>query len=703
MKNLPVLAGGRGFPVGTYFAEQVSGGCYDLVSVSHAEQQRRPATSQQSGGTRGTAPATPGSARGRRRHLQEQDGVKCTVLPALEKLDPLLGEDNDAFPVSNKGSKDVASATVEDTAIDLDNRRAQRENKAVAQVERVKIASTRLWRGGCSNRESSSASGTGDEDFLASLSRPGPLGFLTKLEAPQARKKEPGKEKKFKRKHKTYTELFRAGLAGTELEAIPLQQQRFPASATLSKDRSAGVCKNLRPSDDVQVISEDAVESFFQAELTTAEARKLRGLEDIHSLQEKVRAQAFPVAGARLPGLPGAPTDVLKDRKCVPLEGEAGGEEALFLTSEGSATAVASAPGQDAPMPGASVANAAVMQASGDVTAGKAVGSNAEAFGAAETGKGAEAGDDTLAGESAAPSTAAIGEVLDPVSRNAKISPLRREACQLIRFFFFGNIGNETRKGTKEKEKIYYDTLGSREQVRLMFNIWDRLDSDNSSRVDFQEFRAFVERCATDRGQGHERRNSFQGGPVEKKEAVFAFFQNNTQEENLKFAGKLIEKVASVLLSKKAFFVIEDMMRLIWPCSSMDDLKKMRTWCEEFALTNAKWRVPTPKVLPASELEALSAVFKYFDKDASGTVTAEELVHSGLLDREQATRYLSEVDTDGSGEMAMIEFCEMMCPNGYRAVGTSMKGTDEMGRRVVLDERLGGWRREDKEVIKDAW
>lgn len=693
MKNLPVLAGGRGALVGTYFAEQVSGGCYDLVSVSHAEQQRRPVTSQQSGGTRNAAPATPGSARGRRRHLQEQDGVKCTILPALENVESLLSEDTEVFGAS-KGGKNGKDDATEDMSNDLD-RRTLRENNLVAQAERIKQTSTRLWRGARPNREGAPC-GTGDEDFLASLTRP--LGFLNKLEAPQSRKKESsrGSEKKFKKKHKTYSELFRTGLAGTELEAIPLHQQRGPASHkfSLAKDRAIGL--NLRPNEDVRVIPKDAVESYFKAEMAIAEVRQLRGHEDIHSLHEKVRKQAFVMSGARPPGF-----------RVPPLEARKGGasdveapEEMLFLTSEGS---TAAAPGTTA---AASACECGNIYMEGDKFC-RACGTKrpqlpVEAAVPVESAKGVEVCEDAANDEGANTARAADPEVLEAVSKNAKLGALRREACQLIRFFFFGNIGNETRKGTKEKEKVYYDTVGSREQVKALFNIWDRMDSDNTNRVEFQEFRVFVERSATDRGQGHERRNSLSGAP-EKKEAIFSFFQSNSQEDNLKFAGKLIEKVASVLMSKKSFFVLEDMMRLIWPCSSFEDLKKMRQWCEEFSLTNAKWRVPTPKVLSASEFEALSAVFKYFDKDGSGTVTAEELVHSGLLDREQASRYMAEILTDAGGEMTLNEFCEMMCPNGYRAALTSMIGTDDAGRRVVLDEKLGGWRREEDRNVRDAW
>merc|ERR1712228_172559 len=107
----------------------------------------------------------------------------------------------------------------------------------------------------------------------------------------------------------------------------------------------------------------------------------------------------------------------------------------------------------------------------------------------------------------------------------------------------------------------------------------------------------------------------------------------------------------------------------------------MKGWCEEFALHNARWRVPPPRVLPLNELEALKAVFKYYDKDCSGSVTAEELIHTGLLDKETARKYVYEMDSDGNGELSITEFCELLCPTGYRSTLEAEMGTTPEGQR----------------------
>jgi len=98
-------------------------------------------------------------------------------------------------------------------------------------------------------------------------------------------------------------------------------------------------------------------------------------------------------------------------------------------------------------------------------------------------------------------------------------------------------------------------------------------------------------------------------------------------------------------------------------------------------------------VLARPDFEGLVAVFKFFDKDSSGSVSFEEMVDSGLMDRETATSYLREWDKNTSGELCLNEFCEMLCPIGYRAHDKAERGTDAEGRLVVLDRKTGSWRR----------
>ena len=53
-------------------------------------------------------------------------------------------------------------------------------------------------------------------------------------------------------------------------------------------------------------------------------------------------------------------------------------------------------------------------------------------------------------------------------------------------------------------------------------------------------------------------------------------------------------------------------------------------------------RVDTPKLLPTEELNGLIENFRYLDADQSGTVSCEELISSGLLDREQAIKFTGD-------------------------------------------------------------
>eukprot|EP00913_Durusdinium_trenchii_P035779 g33480.t1 len=68
-----------------------------------------------------------------------------------------------------------------------------------------------------------------------------------------------------------------------------------------------------------------------------------------------------------------------------------------------------------------------------------------------------------------------------------------RQACQMLRFFVFGAVGNEHLRAQADKDSIFYDRLGERWQVQQLYNLWDRLDCDHSGRCDFSELRRFAE------------------------------------------------------------------------------------------------------------------------------------------------------------------------------------------------------------------
>jgi len=281
--------------------------------------------------------------------------------------------------------------------------------------------------------------------------------------------------------------------------------------------------------------------------------------------------------------------------------------------------------------------------------------------------------------------------ILEGLSAGGKMGTLRREAAQSLRTFIFGTI-TEGKKALSPKDidRALRDKIGSRSQVQTLYAFWTKLDVDKSGMVDLKEFRAFVEAALKDITDGHSR---VRGG------FSMQAFKDGTPEENASFARQMCDRVGQVLLGRKATFVIEDVMRIIWPCSRTADLKTMKGWVNEFELTT--WRTATPKQLAKEEFDALAAVFRFFDNDGSGSVTVDELIHSGLMDKDQARKYVMEVDgPDGDGELSILEFCELFCPTGFRAHNKAKVGTDDQGRRLVFDDRMNGWRLEEMDPGK---
>lgn len=268
------------------------------------------------------------------------------------------------------------------------------------------------------------------------------------------------------------------------------------------------------------------------------------------------------------------------------------------------------------------------------------------------------------------------------------LSQDRKEACQMLRFFVFGQVGNESAKNHKEKEQVYLESMGSREKVRMLHNLWMHLDEDGSGRVDIHEFREYALKNMMDK---------FKEASPNVLAALPAWAQvrSGTPEEGARFIHKFCEKLTQLLLGKKSSFVIEDMMKLVWPSARVFDVKAMRKMCNEFMSATCRKRVKTPPVLPASEVDGLESVFRFFDEDRSGSVMLEELISKGLIYSDQAAQYIAEWDKNGDGCLDLKEFCDMMCPCGYRASKESVLGSQFDGRRVIFDKSMDCWRLED--------
>jgi len=271
----------------------------------------------------------------------------------------------------------------------------------------------------------------------------------------------------------------------------------------------------------------------------------------------------------------------------------------------------------------------------------------------------------------------------------------RKEACMMLRVFVFGYIGNENAKTKEDKEQLFYESYGSKEMVNALQTFWTKLDNDGSGRVDIGEFRNFAADEIEKRLLGEAKEGEGKPKPEAGKEVLFPdcwAVGVDPSKDFQKFITKLVDKIAVAILGKKSSFVLDDMMRVIWPFAGQGECKLMCRWCKEFEKNAASSRVRTPPILDPDEFEGLCSAFKHFDEDGSGEVTLEELVTKGLIYADQVEQYRKEWDRNGDGSFDMNEFCEMMCPLGYRAYPQSKIGSAKDGTRLEFDGVIGGWR-----------
>jgi len=274
------------------------------------------------------------------------------------------------------------------------------------------------------------------------------------------------------------------------------------------------------------------------------------------------------------------------------------------------------------------------------------------------------------------------GTVLDSLKQQCdakKDYEAKRDACRLLRCFVFGSIGNEDAKTVAERDAIFKESMGTLQQVRLLHMLWRQLDEDNSGRVDIIEFRA----CA----ETHIRR-IFKVGNIKNT------IDEHNQQDYSEFAAGLCEKVERYLLGKKSSFIIDDMMKLLWLAATPSDIKTMKSWCAEFVNDAARARVDSPPPLELVEYEDLCSVFQHFDDEKRGEIEFKKLVERGLIYEDQCEQCQRDWDADGNGSLDMQEFCEMMCPAGFRACEASKVGTLKDGKRVIFDGNINGWRLE---------
>jgi len=269
-----------------------------------------------------------------------------------------------------------------------------------------------------------------------------------------------------------------------------------------------------------------------------------------------------------------------------------------------------------------------------------------------------------------------------------KLNNLRKEVCQMMRFFIFGAAGVEHFKTIAEKEAMFLERIGSREQIQNLFNIWTKLDADGSGRVNFQEFRDFSEDHVAKVVKEHLESNE----KVVQFKAIPEWAKFRSQEDATKFTNKLNTALEKALLGLKSSFVIEDLMRFIWPAAQIVDLIEMRRWCVEMSKTFVRMRVEPPPVMPKADLDGLMAVFKQFDTDGSGELQVDEMLATGLIYEDQAQNWVKMYGKRGKGSLNVWEFSEMMCPTGFRAYSEARTGSLPDGTQLVFDRVMECWK-----------
>lgn len=258
--------------------------------------------------------------------------------------------------------------------------------------------------------------------------------------------------------------------------------------------------------------------------------------------------------------------------------------------------------------------------------------------------------------------------------KQVKITPIKKEACRLMRLFVFGRV---CAAGQDDEGEAMAVTTGTRDEVASVYGVWAQLDTDNSGRADLKEFRDFARRY------------------LRLKRPVLKGKMDLGGDDAETFVHKLCDKVERLLLAKKSSFVIEDIMKLLWPAAVAPQIKMMSQWARDIARESRKETIPAPPVLAKEEFEGLVSIFLLYDTDKSGKLTFDEMIAFGVLHEYQVEKYRREWDHSGDGVLDLFEFCEMMCPAGFRAHPGARVGSLADGRRVIFDSQLLCWRLED--------
>lgn len=290
-------------------------------------------------------------------------------------------------------------------------------------------------------------------------------------------------------------------------------------------------------------------------------------------------------------------------------------------------------------------------------------------------------------------------EVVGSSAQKKRLSSTWKDASRLMRMVVFGHVGNDETnyaEDAREAETLCQETVGSHHMVAILFGFWSELCDFRSGHVDLAVLRLFAARRL--RALTQVQRSAFQ--------------TRRTSLDEHALAEELCLKADRLLLRKRgaSCFVVEDIMRLLWPAATFGDLKIMKQWCAGFAAERKRSKVQAPPLLHLADFDDLRSVFQQVDVDGSGTVDVRELREAGIICDNEGEGLLKDLqgsDGDGDCKLDLLKFCELMCPFGYRAHAEAKVGTTEDGVRVFFDPKLKMWRmdptHEQQELANEGW
>lgn len=250
-------------------------------------------------------------------------------------------------------------------------------------------------------------------------------------------------------------------------------------------------------------------------------------------------------------------------------------------------------------------------------------------------------------------------------SKSRKSEQRKREACESLRILVFGSANYDGRREREKDDTPFWEQrCGTREELAKLHKVWLDMDEDRSGDVEFQEFLSFFSRSKADRLMG------------------------------MRCVKYLLESTPGGDEDRPAACKVSDMMKLIWPKATRDDLDRMNDYFQR--ADYEKDRVKTPPPLPPKKrrqiMDNLNEVMAGGDSPPD-TVTWQDLVDSEMVTpamvKDLKVRHGSQNVTHLSKEMLL----EMFCPNGYLAHEGVTRVVDKSGRvlRRVDNDVFQGW------------